>query len=204
MRLSITDPARQRVLELRAAEPEPEGLGLWLEVIGASPSGYAYDMGFLRLDEVEPGDVVVEHDGLRIVVPESSRESLDGSTIDLDGRLGGGLLVDNPNPPSPLVPGLDAAQLSGSVEQRVSQVIEGYINPAISAHGGSCRLVAVDGDQARVVLGGGCHGCGMAAVTLRQGIEAAILQAVPEITAVVDVTDHAAGENPYFAPAAGP
>ena len=78
------------------------------------------------------------------------------------------------------------------------QVLEEQINPAIAAHGGRAELVAVEDGVAYLRLGGGCQGCGMAAVTLSQGIEVAILDAVPEMTQVVDVTDHASGTNPYF------
>jgi Fe/S biogenesis protein NfuA len=84
----------------------------------------------------------------------------------------------------------------------VSQVLEQHINPAIAMHGGMAQLVGVEGDIAYVRLGGGCQGCGLAGVTLDQGIEQAIVAAVPEISSVVDVTDHASGENPYYEPAA--
>jgi Fe/S biogenesis protein NfuA len=90
------------------------------------------------------------------------------------------------------------ADLSGPVPQRVMQVIDQQINPSISMHGGSAQLVAVEESTAYVRLGGGCVGCGMATVTLSQGIEVAIKEAVPEIASVVDVTDHASGTNPYY------
>jgi Fe/S biogenesis protein NfuA len=106
----------------------------------------------------------------------------------------------NPNKPDPASPaiGRPAADLSGPVPQRVQQVIEQQINPAIAAHGGSAELVAVEDATAYVRLGGGCVGCGMATVTLSQGISVAITDAVPEIENVVDVTDHASGTNPYY------
>jgi Fe/S biogenesis protein NfuA len=81
------------------------------------------------------------------------------------------------------------------------QVIDDQINPAIAMHGGSAELVAVEEGTAYVRLGGGCVGCGMATVTLSQGIEVAITEAVPEVTNVIDVTDHASGTNPYYEPA---
>ena len=65
-------------------------------------------------------------------------------------------------------------------------------------HGGHISLIDIKEDVVYVQLGGGCQGCGMADVTLKQGIETAIMEAVPEITAVYDVTDHANGENPYY------
>jgi Fe/S biogenesis protein NfuA len=88
--------------------------------------------------------------------------------------------------------------LSSEVAQRVHEVLHAHINPMIAAHGGRADLVSVDGSRAYLRLSGGCQGCGMATVTLSQGIEVAIKEAVPEITEVVDVTDHASGTNPYF------
>jgi Fe/S biogenesis protein NfuA len=78
------------------------------------------------------------------------------------------------------------------------KILAEEINPAIASHGGVAQLVSVDEGIAYLRLGGGCQGCGMAAVTLGQGIKVAILEGVPAIRDVVDVTDHAAGANPYF------
>jgi Fe/S biogenesis protein NfuA len=83
----------------------------------------------------------------------------------------------------------------------VLAVLDRDVNPSIAAHGGHAELVGIEGATAYLRLGGGCQGCGMATVTLSQGIEVAITNAVPEIDAIVDVTDHASGRNPYFEPA---
>jgi Fe/S biogenesis protein NfuA len=88
--------------------------------------------------------------------------------------------------------------LSGDVAQQVLQVLDQQINPAIAAHGGRADLVAVEEGAAYLRLSGGCQGCGMATVTLGQGIEVTIKDNVPEIRQVIDVTDHASGTNPYF------
>ena len=77
-------------------------------------------------------------------------------------------------------------------------VLDRDVNPSIASHGGHAELAAIEGATAYLRLGGGCQGCGMATVTLSQGIEVAITQAVSEINHVVDVTDHASGTNPYF------
>ena len=99
---------------------------------------------------------------------------------------------------SPAIGAPPPADLSGDVAQRVIQVLEQQVNPTIAAHGGRAELVAVEQATAYLRLGGGCQGCAMATVTLSQGIERAIIQAVPEITSVVDVTEHQSGTNPYF------
>ena len=88
--------------------------------------------------------------------------------------------------------------LGYAVEERISQLLNAHINPAIASHGGYVNLLSVDGSTAHVEMGGGCQGCGMAAMTLRNGIEAAIKHNIPEITEVADATDHMAGTNPYY------
>jgi Fe/S biogenesis protein NfuA len=199
--LTITEVARQKVLRVRSAEPAPEKLALWLEVSGVANDKFKYDMYFQPVDYAGPTDVVQVHDDLSVVIPAFSVDKVRGATLDVAGDpVEGGLVLDNPNSPSPAVgaAGRPPADLSGDVAQRVFQVLEQQINPSIAAHGGNAQLVAVEGDTAYLRLSGGCQGCGMASVTLSQGIEVAIRQSVPEITRVVDVTDHASGSNPYF------
>ena len=137
-----------------------------------------------------------------VAVALDSVENLRGAVLDLSGDgTGPGLVMRNPNVPSPTMPGgdLDDIDLQGTPEEKVRQLLNERINPSIASHGGVATLIAVDGEVAQLELGGGCQGCGLAAVTLRQGIETAILAAIPEITEVVDVTDHALGTNPFYA-----
>ncbi|MGH8976328.1 MAG: NifU family protein [Acidimicrobiia bacterium] len=203
--LTVTEVARQKVLRVRAAESDPDNLALWLEVSGVANGKYRYDMYFQPLDYAGPTDAVQRHDDLSVVIPNFSIDKVRGSTLDVAGDpIEGGLILDNPNSPSPAVaaPGTSVppppADLSGDVPQRVIQVLDGQINPSIAAHGGHAQLVAVEGDTAYLRLSGGCQGCGMASVTLSQGIEVLLKESVPEILRVVDVTDHASGTNPYF------
>jgi Fe/S biogenesis protein NfuA len=182
--------------------PDPERQAMWLEVTGTSGGEWTYNMSLKPADLARPGDSVQQSGGLAIVVPAADVPRVSGATIDWSSDLmQGGLLLLNPNTPSPTIGGAPPAQLSGAVPERVMQVIDEQINPAIAAHGGQAELVAVEEDIAYVRLGGGCVGCGMATVTLSQGIEVAITDAVPEVTRVVDVTDHASGSNPYYEPA---
>jgi Fe-S cluster biogenesis protein NfuA len=82
----------------------------------------------------------------------------------------------------------------------VQQLFETEINPAVAQHGGHFTLLEVKENRVFVELGGGCQGCGMADVTLRQGVEQRLKEVLPEMIALVDVTDHASGENPYYQP----
>jgi Fe/S biogenesis protein NfuA len=194
----------RRVLEIKGGEAEGERLALWVEVVGVNGADYAYDLYFDDPSEADTQDRVVIGDDLTVVVPADSVELLQGSTLDMSrDLLNPQLVILNPNkPPSPS-PAANIASgpppdPAAPVAERVQWVLDHHIAPAIAAHGGTATLVAVEEDAAYLRLGGGCAGCGMAAVTLSQGIEVAIKDNVPEIARVVDVTDHAAGTNPYF------
>ena len=195
--LTVTDVAREKILEVRAAEPEPDALALWLEISGVQGNAFTYEMYFRRIDEAGEHDLVERGDDLAVVVPEEFADSIRGSTLDLGG---GGMVLQNPNAPPPPRSAAPVVELDlgDPVVARVVEILDVEINPAIAAHGGFAELVAVDGSIAYLRMGGGCQGCGLAAVTLSQGIEVAILENVPEITEVVDVTDHASGANPYY------
>ncbi|MEX1272255.1 MAG: NifU family protein, partial [Acidimicrobiia bacterium] len=110
-----------------------------------------------------------------------------------------GLAMNNPNSPaSPVLGAPPPGELSGPLADQIQQVLTEQVNPAIAGHGGQAELMSVDGSVAYMRLGGGCQGCGMASVTLKQGIERILKEAIPEVTEVVDVTDHASGDNPYY------
>lgn len=94
----------------------------------------------------------------------------------------------------------DRPGLATPTGEAVQRIIDQQINPAVASHGGYITLIDVKEDTVFVELGGGCQGCGMASMTLKQGIERAIREEVPSITTVLDVTDHAAGTNPYYQP----
>ena len=205
--VTVTPQALKKVLDIRAGEPDGDALALWLEVSGAAAGEYTYDVYFDVVEAAAAEDAVIHHDDLTIVVPADSVERLTGASLGMSrDLLNPGLSVTNPNrppaPPSPS-PAVEAAavpagDLSGDVAQRVLQVLDRQINPSIASHGGRADLVAVEDDTAYLRLSGGCQGCGMASVTLGQGIEVAIKDNVPEIRNVVDVTDHAEGANPYY------
>jgi Fe/S biogenesis protein NfuA len=136
-----------------------------------------------------------------VAISLDSVENLRGAVLDLSGDgTGPGLVMRNPNVPSPTLGGSDLGdlELTGTTEEKIRTLLDERINPAIASHGGVANLIRVEGEIAHLELGGGCQGCGLAAVTLRQGIERAILDAIPEITEVVDVTDHAMGTNPFY------
>jgi Fe/S biogenesis protein NfuA len=200
--LTVTDAAVEKAILVRSREPEPERFALWVEVTGVQGGEYAYDLSLQLLTEA-PADAHVRDLGrIAVVIPAGSVEQLRGATLDRQGDLAtGGLVLHNRTPPSPAVGTQPPGDLSGDVAQRIIRVLDEQINPAIAAHGGTAELVAVQDATAYLRLGGGCVGCGMVSVTLRQGIEVALREAVPMVTRVIDITDHASGTNPYYEPA---
>jgi Fe/S biogenesis protein NfuA len=196
--ITITDRAHEQILTLRAAEEDGDGLGLRIEVTGVRGADFTYDLAFETLSESDDTDVRYDDRGLTVLIPTDSIANIRGATLDLPSASGqGGLVLRNPNRPE--VPQLgDKIELTGTTEEQVRELLDKQVNPALAAHGGFASLVKIEGSVAHVSMGGGCQGCAVSAMTLRDGIQAAILANVPEITEVVDTTDHAAGENPFY------
>jgi Fe/S biogenesis protein NfuA len=195
--LAVTAEALERILEIRDAEEDPGTLCLRVEITGTSGAEYAYDLAFSEISSLDEQDDVSVQGGLSVVVDAASVDRLRGSTLDLP-RNGGqsGLVIRNPNRPNPLA-GRDIV-LTGDTADQVNQLLAEIINPGLASHGGFAALVGVDDSTVFVTMGGGCQGCAMSAATLREGITASIIEAIPEVTAVVDVTDHDAGDNPFY------
>jgi Fe/S biogenesis protein NfuA len=198
--ITIDDKAKATILEVIGSEPDGVDLGLVVGISGIDGTTFKYDLAMVRLEDVTPSDHLISHGDLTLVVPDPDVENLRGATIKMSSNLlKPGLVLDNPNTPSPrILGGGDAVELSGSVAERAIQVMNTMINPAIASHGGSAEIAGVEDGTAYVRLGGGCQGCGMASVTLSQGIEATLIEMVPEIIKVIDVTDHAGVDNPYY------
>ena len=195
--LRVTPDAAELVIEARAAEADPDRLALYVEVNGESGGAYTYDMWFESKADASPRDARIDVGPLTVIVAAQSIDLLRGATLDVGDE---GLAMLNPNAPTP-PPGYrppPTSDLSSAIEIAVLEILESQINPQIALHGGRADLVAVESGTAFLRLSGGCQGCGMAAVTLSQGISVAIREALPEITEIVDVTAHEAGENPYF------
>ncbi len=196
--ITVTGPALAKVIEIRDAEDEPGSLALRIAVTGVSGIDFAYDLAFEPLEGADPGDIRWDEGGLTVLVPVESRDSLKGATLDLPSNPAqGGLVVRNPNRPNPLGD-VGTLELTGDLAERVTQLLDQRINPALASHGGFAALVGVEVDTVYVTMGGGCQGCAMSQATLTDGIRAAILEAIPEVTDVVDATDHSAGDNPFF------
>jgi Fe/S biogenesis protein NfuA len=193
---TVTDEAVARILELREAEDAPAELALRVEITGTNGVEYAYDLAFDPLADAGEADAVYQQGDLPVVVPAGSIEQLTGATLDIPAGGGPGLVLRNPNRPNPLSG--KHLELTGTIAEQVEQLLTEQINPALAAHGGFAALQGVEGTVVYVTMGGGCQGCAVSAMTLRDGIARSIREAIPDVTDVIDTTDHASGENPYY------
>lgn len=185
--LTVTPDARAKIDSVRSSNDFLDAL-LRVKVAARTGPRLQYEIALEDPRDRTDADVAVDVEGLTVVVDPDSADQLAGSTIDLDASVtGGGLRVDNPN-----------EGWKDPLARAVQAVLDTRINPGVGGHGGIVSLVDVRDGTAYMRFGGGCQGCAAVDVTLKAGVEAALAQAVPEITAVVDVTDHAAGENPYY------
>ena len=196
--MTVSDEAMETVLGIRDQEDDPEGLALRVEITGSRGVEYTYDLSFEEIAAADADDHRYTVGALTVLVPAATVDRLRGSELDLPRNAAqGGLVIRNPNRPDPLA-GIDV-ELTGELPDKVMQLLEQSVNPALASHGGFATLVGVDDDNnVYVTMGGGCQGCAASAATLREGIQRSIKEAIPEVAEVIDATDHDAGENPFY------
>jgi Fe/S biogenesis protein NfuA len=192
--IEITEPAQAYFRHLLASQG---GDAVGIRVSAMHPGTPRADA---RLEFCESGDLIgdewqVECEGFTLYVDGASVRWLDGAQMDYQSLPTGGQLTIK----APRIKG-EAPDAAASLFERVQYVIETEINPMLASHKGRVSLEEVTADGVVVLrFGGGCHGCGMVDVTLRNGIEKTLRERVPEVGAVRDATDHASGAAPYIA-----
>jgi Fe/S biogenesis protein NfuA len=186
--ISVTDNAAQEIGKF-VTEAGEDCLGIRIRAAKVGNYTFRYQIHLVREEDVDDSDAKMELDGFSVYLDPQSDEWMEGAKIDfLELESGSGFQIDNP-----------AAEPNWNdpVSQKVQKVIDEKVLPTVGAHGGWVELNRVDGDTAYVSLGGGCQGCASASFTLSQGIANVITTEVPEISNVVDETDHGAGTQPY-------
>jgi Fe/S biogenesis protein NfuA len=193
--VEITDAALAQLRALRDEEPDADKLGLRLAIASAPGEDFRYDLSFDEYLSADLHDEVRTHDGLKVIVPGADVELMQGATLDLTDSQG--LVIRNPNrPAAPSVEGLtNDDQLSAEIEAMVAT----EVNPALAAHGGFVTYVGHDGQgTAYLTMGGGCHGCSMSKMTMLDGVQTMLADAIDGVERVKDLTDHSTGENPFY------
>ena len=198
--LQLSQAAVAKINELILTRGKP-GLAVRVAIRGKLPGGgYQTEFKFQERAAAGEADRVQSTGDFDLLFDPAVAEKVQGAKVDFDEqRYSAGFNIEYP-PRSPFPPGVEAKRdWTDPLAQKVQQVIDEYINPGVAGHGGWVLLKDVKQQSVFVEMGGGCQGCGMAAVTLRAGIEKAILQALPEVKEIIDVTAHEQGEDPYYA-----
>ena len=193
--ITVTPEAIENLRELRDDEDDADQLGLRLAIASAPGEEFRYDLSFEEYLKAAFTDEVRTHDGIKVIIPGDDVELLTGATLDHNPAQG--LVIRNPNrPAAPNVEGLTGDDvLSAEVEALVSS----EVNPALAAHGGFVTYVGHDGEgTAYLTMGGGCHGCSMSKMTMLDGVQTMLVDAIDGIERVKDLTDHSSGENPFY------
>ena len=193
--ITITTEALEHLLALRDAETDADKLGLRLAIASEPGEEFRYDLSFDEFLTAAFTDEVRTHDGLKVIIPGPDVELLTGATLDYTTTQG--LVIRNPNrPPAPAVDGLTSDdELSAEIEAMIAN----EVNPALASHGGFVTYVGHDGNgTAYLTMGGGCNGCSMSKMTMLDGVQTMLADAIEGVERVRDLTDHSTGANPFY------
>jgi len=190
--INISAPAQEHFSKLLSSQEE--GTGIRVFVVNPGTPHAECGVSYCPKDAVEKDDLKLEFDLFNAYVDEESIPYLEEAEIDYQtDDMGGQLTLRAPNAKARKVPD-DAPAVD-----RIRYLLESEINPQLASHGGQVSLAEFTADGVVVLqFGGGCQGCGMADVTLKDGIEKTLLEKIPEVKGVKDITEHQLGENPYY------
>jgi len=196
--ITFSDTAKGKILE--ALDGQSEKTALRLEARAQGGPEFSYAMRLIQESDKNAADLVVDGGGFEVVADPDSASNLAGASVDFEDRaVRSGFKFNNPNRPQVAELGSGPRDdLEGSIEEKVRNLVDSELNPAVASHGGRINLHGVKDNKVYLSFGGGCHGCGMVNVTLKNGVEARIRELIPEIEEVVDTTDHSGGTNPFY------
>ena len=195
--IEFTERARAMVQQF-LSESDESDLALRVGMSG-SPVAPQFDLTLVAMAEQADDEEMIDGGGFTVFVRKADADMLEGATVDYVERVNeSGFEVRPARGHRTGAPSRSRGAPTGPIADRVRTILETQVNPAIAAHGGMISLVDVDETDVYVEMSGGCQGCALSRMTLKQGVERMLREAVPELTAVHDVTDHASGDNPYL------
>jgi len=193
--IEITPSAVEFIIDLLRKKESEKPVGVRLYVTQPGTPKAETCLTYCVYGEESAADELIDEHGFKIWLDYASLKYLEGAKIDFnEDQLGGQLSIVAPNSRLPQI------DENSSLSERVNYILANDINPGLASHGGFVSLVElVDNDSVAVLqFGGGCQGCGMVDYTLKEGIEKSLLQHIPELKGVRDVTDHSESENAFY------
>jgi Fe/S biogenesis protein NfuA len=191
--ITVTDGAREYLGELVAKQDSP-GMGVRMYVTQPGTKNAETCLAYCKPDEIVESDLVSDYIDFRLYVERQSVPYLDEAVVDFaKDKLGGQLTIKAPNAKMPKV------NEDSPLNERINYLLMTEVNPGLAAHGGEVSLVEITEDMIAVLeFGGGCQGCSAVDVTLKEGVEKRMLEVLPELKGVKDVTDHTVTDNAYY------
>lgn len=191
--IEITDSAQEYLAELLSKQ-DVGGMGVRVFITQPGTPYAETCLAYCRPGEEEPTDIRLELDRITAFIEKHSEAFLAEAVVDFNkDRMGGQLTIKAPNAKMPKV------NEDSPMEDRINYILYSEINPGLAAHGGEVKLIQLTEDNVAILqFGGGCQGCAAVDVTLKQGVERTIIERIPEIQAVRDVTDHTDTTNAYY------
>ena len=187
--LDLSDDANNYIIEKLDTKSDKKQ-GVEIIVDAKSDRKANYSIKFVDSSNMASENISIDFENFKILVAKESVPYIEGTEIKINEE--NELTAFNPN--------MSITKISGTVEEQIQHVLDEEVNPMVASHGGVVSLLEVKDSSAYLEFGGGCQGCGMIDVTLKQGVEVMIKEQIPEIEAIYDVTDHAEGTNPYYQP----
>ncbi len=190
---SITDSAQEYLVELLEKQ-NVEGIAVRIFILDAGTPRAETCISFCRPGEEKAEDEVKQYKGFNAFIDQHSIPFLEDAVVDFQkDSMGGQLTIKAPNSRMPKL------TKDSPLEDHINYILYNEINPGLAAHGGHVTLEEIFEDSVAVLrFGGGCQGCGMVDVTLKDGVEKTLMSQIPQLTEVRDVTDHSIKENAYY------
>jgi Fe/S biogenesis protein NfuA len=197
--VSVTPAAMHELVALRDQEPDADRLGLRLEIVSGPGEEFRYDLSFDVVTKAAFTDEVrthtMEEGAMKVIIPAKDLDLLQGAVLDHSASQG--LVIRNPNKPQ--LPTIEGLTRDDELSAMIETVVSSEVNPALAAHGGFVTYMGHDGEgTAFMTMGGGCHGCSMSRMTMLEGVQSMLVEQVPGVERVKDLTDHTSGENPFY------
>lgn len=191
--VTVTDSARDYLGQL-IEKQDVEGMGVRIFVTQPGTKHAETCLAYCPPNEIVPTDETVDLERFMLFLDHNSVPFLEEAYVDYaSDKMGGQLTIKAPNAK---VPNIDA---DAPLPDRINYILASEINPGLASHGGEVSLVEVDDASVAILrFGGGCQGCSAVSLTLKQGVEKTLIEQVPELTGVRDVTDHTQTENAYY------
>ncbi len=190
--VEITESAQKYLIELLSKQ-EDKDVGIRIFIADPGTPTAETCIAYCRPGEEQAEDERIEYEGFTAWIDDRSQPFLVDALVDYaEDRMGGQLTIKAPNSKMPQVSD------DSPIEDRINYVLHSQINPGLASHGGMVNLVEVVEEVAVLQFGGGCQGCGMVDMTLKDGVEKTLLEQLPQLKGVRDVTDHTVTENAYF------